>query len=172
MGAELSNTEDVRIHVLEGYPIHHAGLTSEVYVIRGGEFLVLTRAHGSLGGGLDYIPGGVVEPGEDPEAAAVRETLEETGLTVEVRLLRVWTWTTPQGWETIHATYLAEAPSGTEVVLSAEHTAHRWVRPADYVEAFASKAIEDMFPTMASFFSNVRRNCTLVEEVMAGRGNR
>ena len=31
------------------------------------------------------IPKGLVEPGEDPEQAAVRETLEETGLRVTVR---------------------------------------------------------------------------------------
>lgn len=31
------------------------------------------------------IPKGLVEPGEDPQRAAVRETLEETGLKVRVR---------------------------------------------------------------------------------------
>jgi 8-oxo-dGTP pyrophosphatase MutT (NUDIX family) len=154
-------------HVLEGMPIVHAGLTAEVYVIRNEEFLVLTRAHGGSGGGLDYIPGGVVERGEDPEAGAARETREETGLQVEVRLLRVWTWATPQGWDTIHATYLADAPPGAEVVLSEEHTAHRWVRPTDYIDAFCSEAIEAMFPTLASFFSNVRRNYLLVSDLMA-----
>lgn len=93
--------------------------------------------------------------------------MEETGLRVEARLLRVWTWPTPQGWETVHATYVAEAPSGAEVALSEEHTAHRWVRPADYIKDFCSEAIEAMFPTMAPFFFNVRRNSLLVADGMA-----
>lgn len=33
-------------------------------------------------------PGGVIEPGEDPDKAAVREVLEETGLTVELAGIR------------------------------------------------------------------------------------
>jgi 8-oxo-dGTP pyrophosphatase MutT (NUDIX family) len=156
-------------HELMGFPIVHAGLTAEVYVIRDDEFLVLTRAHGGSGGGLDYIPGGIVERGEDPEVAAVRETLEECDLQVDVRLLRVWTWPTPQGWETIHATYVADAPSDAEVTLSDEHTAHRWVKPGDYIDAFCSEAIEAVFPSMAPFFFNVRRNCLLVADLMADR---
>lgn len=35
------------------------------------------------------VPGGLIEPGENPEQAAVRETKEETGL--EVRVLRPYT---------------------------------------------------------------------------------
>jgi 8-oxo-dGTP diphosphatase len=31
-----------------------------------------------------FVPGGAIEAGESPEAAAVRETLEETGLRVEL----------------------------------------------------------------------------------------
>jgi len=44
-----------------------------MFVFRGGEFLTLKRGPG-LGEGVFYLPGGLVEPGEDPLAAAIRET--------------------------------------------------------------------------------------------------
>src|SRR5213082_3542447 len=34
--------------------------------------------------GIWVVPGGLIEPGENPADAAVRETWEETGLTVEI----------------------------------------------------------------------------------------
>jgi 8-oxo-dGTP diphosphatase len=40
----------------------------------------LGRGPARLGAGLGPFPGGKIEPGESPEEAAVRETLEETGL--------------------------------------------------------------------------------------------
>jgi 8-oxo-dGTP diphosphatase len=48
-----------------------------------GHFLVGQRPADVPLGGLWEFPGGKIEPGETPEAAAVRECLEETGLSVE-----------------------------------------------------------------------------------------
>ena len=44
--------------------------------------LLLIRRGREPGRGLWSLPGGRCEPGEDPAAAAVRETYEETGLVV------------------------------------------------------------------------------------------
>jgi 8-oxo-dGTP diphosphatase len=49
--------------------------------------LLLARRREQEGTVLWALPGGGVEPGESVEEAAVRETLEETGLTVEARQL-------------------------------------------------------------------------------------
>ncbi|MEX2176573.1 MAG: (deoxy)nucleoside triphosphate pyrophosphohydrolase [Pirellulaceae bacterium] len=48
-----------------------------------GRFLVGQRGPGAPLAGLWEFPGGKTEPGETPEAAAVRECREETGLAVE-----------------------------------------------------------------------------------------
>ncbi len=57
------------------YPRPCAGMI----VLRGGDTLVLRRGHAPRRGMLD-IPGGFIDAGEDIEAAARRELLEETGL--------------------------------------------------------------------------------------------
>ena len=48
-----------------------------------GRFIVGQRPRGVALAGLWEFPGGKIEPGETPEAAAVRECREETGLAIE-----------------------------------------------------------------------------------------
>jgi len=48
-----------------------------------GQFLIGQRPAGVALAGLWEFPGGKIQPGESPEAAAVRECVEETGLLVE-----------------------------------------------------------------------------------------
>ena len=51
-------------------------------VQKGEQFLIGQRPPGVALAGLWEFPGGKVQPGESPEAAAVRECAEETGLSV------------------------------------------------------------------------------------------
>jgi 8-oxo-dGTP diphosphatase len=51
-----------------------------LFVIRGGEVLLIEKKRG-LGAGKINAPGGRIESGETPEAAAIRETQEEVGVT-------------------------------------------------------------------------------------------
>ena len=53
-----------------------------VAVIVQNECLLLVHRRADDGAPLSVLPGGKLEPGESPEAAAVREVLEETALTV------------------------------------------------------------------------------------------
>ncbi len=146
----------------------HAGLTADVFAVRGGTFLALERGPGR-GEGVWYLPGGLVERGEDPQAAAIRETREETGLELhDVRILRVWTYATPEGHDTVHATFVALAPSG-EVSLSSEHTAFGWTTPTEYMAGWCSEELESAVPDYAGWIRQVRKNCELLDEELRDR---
>ena len=58
-------------------------LITAVILVRGDRILVQRRPPGSRGAGKWELPGGKVEPGEDPRDALVRECHEELGCTVE-----------------------------------------------------------------------------------------
>ena len=84
----------------------------------------------------DYwdFPKGMVEPGEDPLAAAIRETEEETTLTdLDFRWGRAYLETEPYGKNKIARYYLAESKTGeVNLPVSAElghpeHDEFRWM---------------------------------------------
>jgi 8-oxo-dGTP diphosphatase len=63
------------------------GLTRDVVgvaILEEGRLLAARRSHPPALAGLWELPGGKVEPGEEVEAAAVREIEEELGCAVEV----------------------------------------------------------------------------------------
>ena len=63
-----------------------------------GWFLVGTRANGTVLAGYAEFPGGKCEPDESPEACAVRECLEESGLAVApIKLIDQRSWEYPHG---------------------------------------------------------------------------
>ena len=89
--------------------------------------------------GLWQTIGGALDPDETPEAGAVREMHEETGLDVELTgLLGVVAGPDcrtvyPNGDQTatMTAVYQGRIVSGELVLQRDEVTAHRWVGPAD-----------------------------------------
>ena len=82
---------------------------------------------------------GHIEPGEEPEQAAVREVSEETGLTVQ-QLYNVSVQ--PFYLHTVHSVELAiafaafVAPSAA-VTLGAEHMNYEWLSPEQALARFA-----------------------------------
>lgn len=85
-------------------------------------------------------------------------------------ILRVWTWPTAEGWETIHATFVAWSDEG-DVTLSAEHTAFRWSSVDDYIAQWCHRDLETAFPDHAVWIRQVRLNAGLVRQVVDLRGD-
>jgi ADP-ribose pyrophosphatase YjhB (NUDIX family) len=95
--------------------------------------LLIKRGHDPEAGRWS-LPGGRIEPGETAEAAVVRETREETGLSVRCGPLvgsveRPW----PNGGVLDIADYAAIVTGGS-LVPGDDAADARWVSPADMAE--------------------------------------
>lgn len=97
------------------------------FVVRNGRFL-MGRRHGAHGAGTWSVPGGWIEWGESPEAAAIREVREETGmLVVDARVAAATTTSHPEGMCSVTLWMVARWASGEPVVIEPEKYAeHRW----------------------------------------------
>jgi mutator protein MutT len=77
------------------------------------------------------LPGGKLEPGEDPAACVEREVEEELGLHVRAAsLLDCWLYEVRRGVEVLIVTYGCHAEPFTSLAHSAEHTAAGTFAPA------------------------------------------
>ena len=140
---------------------------------------LLLRRNSALGfaAGAWVFPGGRVEPEEIAAApdeleaariAAVRETLEEAQLQVDVRTLHLYShWTTPPLMPKRYATwfFVARAPADHAVTVDgSEIHDHLWVRPAEAIEKHGREEIELMPPTFISLLEFAQ--CARTDEVL------
>ena len=105
-----------------------------VYRRPGPSFLVLLRSPESHG--YWHVVAGGIEEGEAPDAAALRELGEETGLMQPVRFapipleLGYRPADDDEVWVTLHP-YSVEVDRGWEPVLNEEHVEYRWCSEAE-----------------------------------------
>lgn len=105
------------------------------------EVLLLQRSDHGVFGSLWVFPGGRVDdsdPGDDDveraRSAAVRETMEEAGATIDPASLVYWShWTPPAVLPKRYITwfFIGEWPGGEVTVDDHEVVLHRWVSPAE-----------------------------------------
>jgi 8-oxo-dGTP pyrophosphatase MutT (NUDIX family) len=99
-----------------------------VLVFRGDRVLAMQRAStATAGSGLWEGISGRVEAGEDPLEAARREVTEESTLVVRVHPRPIDTYAARRRSEPMTVIVFRADYEAGEVVLSAEHDAHRWV---------------------------------------------
>ncbi len=89
-------------------------------------FLILKR-----GRSFD-IPKGHIERGESSFTAAIRETEEETGIRAEPdrffrHMLEYWFYNKGERTKKKAVVFLAEAPKGSKVIVSKEHSEYAWM---------------------------------------------
>ena len=131
--------------------------------MREGRVLLLRRPSG-----LWAPPGGQVEPGEEPAAAALREAFEETGVQVaDCAWLYTFPWLAAVPMR-IHQ-FIAAAPRG-RVRISHEHTGYRWMEPGLYAERYLHESRAVSTPRFAPWIREMRHVTGLVETWMTERG--
>lgn len=125
---------------------------ASVIVLRGGplEVLLLRRNdNSSFVPGAWVFPGGAIDDGETPEAAAVRETFEEAGLTLDAsQLVATSRWITPAGIPKRFDTwfFVARVDRAADVRIDGrEIVESMWIAPAG---ALARRDLRLVFPTV------------------------
>ena len=96
-----------------------------------GRVLVAQRPPGKGMAGLWEFPGGKLDLNETPEAALIRELMEELGITVKEACLAPFTFASHQypDFHLLMPLYVCRRWDGTPAAL--EHSALKWVRPRD-----------------------------------------
>lgn len=132
-----------------------AKLVVGAVVHRGGQVLILRRSNDDeFLPGIEEVPSGGVEPGEDLLTALRRELAEEIGwtgpLTVDRGFVTLFDYLSGSGRKARQYTF-GLAHNGQPITLSAEHTTHRWLTPADVtgsdVTGETAQAIRDWAAT-------------------------
>jgi 8-oxo-dGTP diphosphatase len=110
----------------------------------GPELLILRRVASDEYGGIEELPGGGVEPGETLSDAVVRETLEETGITLTGTGSYEFdfVYRSHRG-RTAQLNFLFDAPEDSPVKIgAAEHDSYRWIVRAELDESDLSPAVK------------------------------
>src|SRR5438552_974336 len=112
-----------------------------------GRVLLAERPEGKAMAGLWEFPGGKIQPGETPEAALIRELVEELGIDVEESCLAPFTFASHaySDFHLLMPLYVCRKWAG--IVTPREGQRLRWVRPArlaDYPMPPADKPLVAM----------------------------
>ena len=98
------------------------------------------------------LQGGLIDPGETAEQAAVRELKEETGLTIDV-VKPAYTFTKiRKDYQTVGIGYLASTDDD-HVSISFEHTDYKWCPIDELKDYLCDEIYQDIINTLKEYTS-------------------
>ncbi|MFE1293010.1 NUDIX domain-containing protein [Streptomyces sp. NPDC058751] len=90
------------------------------------------------------LPGGTLRNKEEPLHGLHREVREETGLNIEVISPTCWLkWDLHESGNPILVAFYLATTTASHVTVSEEHTAYRWVTPAQYFDEHLKVSAEE-----------------------------
>ena len=103
-------------------------VASKAFIVNDGKLLVIKRStHNAIKPHIWEIPGGRLEPGEDPREGLKRETMEEAGIDIDIlHPLNVKHFVRDDGQIITMLIFLCKALQDN-ITLSKEHTAFDWL---------------------------------------------
>jgi len=115
----------------------NSAVAAEAIIIKNNQALIIKRRPNDVHNpGTWDIPGGRLEPGEDPAQGVKREAKEEVNLDIEIILpIDVQHFTRQDGQVITMIIYLCR-PVSEEVKLSEEHTEYKWVNLDNLDDSF------------------------------------
>jgi 8-oxo-dGTP pyrophosphatase MutT (NUDIX family) len=140
-------------------------VTVATVVVRDGRLLLVEEAID--GRAVLNQPAGHLEPGESLAAAAVRETLEESGWTVRlIAFIGTYQWTAPDGTPFLRFAYAAEPISHDPArPLDTGILRALWLDPAE-LQAEPSRLRSPLvWAVVADFLAGQRHPLSIVKEV-------
>ncbi len=126
-------------------------LATKAVIVDQGDVLILQEAaeyEDGTNAGKWQIPGGRLEPGEQPEEALQREVAEEAGLEVTVNdPFHVDEWRPEvdgEQWQIVGVFFECSSDS-RDVDVGEEHTDYAWIDPAEHHEHDLIENLHDVF---------------------------
>jgi 8-oxo-dGTP diphosphatase len=112
-----------------------AGIAVKGFILKDNEVLLVKREENDVNSpGVWEVPGGRIDPGENPIQALQREVKEETGLGICVgQPFAVESFVRDDGQQIVMIHFICEMEKG-ELALSHEHTEFEWVEKGKVIE--------------------------------------